>query len=30
MKGKIKELAMNSIKKNIRDLYRGRNEFKCG
>jgi hypothetical protein len=28
LKGKINELAMNSKNKNIRDLYRGINEFK--
>jgi hypothetical protein len=30
MKNKINEPAMNSKKKNIRDLYRGINEFKRG
>jgi hypothetical protein len=30
LKGKINELAMNSKNKNIRDLYRGINEFKRG
>jgi hypothetical protein len=30
VKGKINELAMNSKNKNIRDLYRGINEFKRG
>jgi hypothetical protein len=30
MKDKINELAMNSKNKNIRDLYRGINEFKRG
>jgi hypothetical protein len=30
LKDKINELAMNSKKKNIRDLYRGINEFKKG
>jgi hypothetical protein len=30
LKGKINELAMNSKTKNIRDLYRGINEFKRG
>jgi hypothetical protein len=30
LKGKIKELATNSKNKNIRDLYRGINEFKRG
>jgi hypothetical protein len=30
LKGKISELAMNSKNKNIRDLYRGINEFKRG
>jgi hypothetical protein len=30
MKGKINELASNSKNKNIRDLYRGINEFKKG
>jgi hypothetical protein len=30
LKGKINELAMNSKKKNIRDLYRGINEFRRG
>jgi hypothetical protein len=30
MKGKINELATNSKYKNIRDLYRGINEFKRG
>jgi hypothetical protein len=30
LKGKINELQMNSKNKNIRDLYRGRNEFKRG
>jgi hypothetical protein len=30
MKDKIDELATNSINKNIRDLYRGINEFKRG
>jgi hypothetical protein len=29
-KDKINELAMNSKNKNIRDLYRGVNEFKWG
>jgi hypothetical protein len=29
-KDKINELAMNSKNKNIRDLYRGINEFKKG
>jgi hypothetical protein len=28
LKGKINELAMNSKNQNIRDLYRGINEFK--
>jgi hypothetical protein len=28
LKDKINELAMNSKNKNIRDLYRGLNEFK--
>jgi hypothetical protein len=28
LKDKIKELAMNKKNKNIRDLYRGINEFK--
>jgi hypothetical protein len=28
MKDRINELAMNSKNKNIRDLYRGINEFK--
>jgi hypothetical protein len=28
LKGKINELATNSKNKNIRDLYRGINEFK--
>jgi hypothetical protein len=28
MKDKINELAMNGKNKNIRDLYRGLNEFK--
>jgi hypothetical protein len=30
LKDKIKELATNSKNKNIRDLYRGTNEFKKG
>jgi hypothetical protein len=30
VKGKISELATNSKKKNIRELYRGINEFKKG
>jgi hypothetical protein len=30
LKGKINELATNSKNKNIRDLYRGINEFKRG
>ncbi|PNF42200.1 hypothetical protein B7P43_G06780 [Cryptotermes secundus] len=30
LKDKIDELAMNSKKKNIRDLYRGTNDFKRG
>ncbi|PNF41580.1 hypothetical protein B7P43_G12088 [Cryptotermes secundus] len=30
LKGKIDELAMNSKNKNIRDLYRGINDFKRG
>jgi hypothetical protein len=30
LRGKIKELATNSKNKNIRDLYRGINEFKSG
>jgi hypothetical protein len=30
MKNKIGELATNSKNKNIRDLYRGINEFKKG
>jgi hypothetical protein len=30
MKDRINELATNSKKKNIRDLYRGINEFKRG
>jgi tRNA nucleotidyltransferase/poly(A) polymerase len=30
LKGKINELATNSKNKNIRDLYRGMNEFKRG
>jgi hypothetical protein len=30
LKDKINELAMNSKNKNIRDLYRGINEFKRG
>jgi hypothetical protein len=30
LKEKINELAMNSKNKNIRDLYRGINEFKKG
>jgi hypothetical protein len=30
LKDKINELAMNSKKKNIRDLYRGINGFKRG
>jgi hypothetical protein len=30
LKGKINELAMNSKNKNIRDLFRGINEFKRG
>jgi hypothetical protein len=30
VKDKINELAMNSKNKNIRDLYRGINEFKRG
>jgi hypothetical protein len=30
LKAKINELATNSKKKNIRDLYRGINEFKTG
>jgi hypothetical protein len=30
LKGKINELAMNSKNKNIRDMYRGINEFKRG
>jgi hypothetical protein len=30
LKGKINEFAMNSKNKNIRDLYRGINEFKKG
>jgi hypothetical protein len=30
MKGKITELATNSKSKNIRNLYRGRNECKRG
>jgi hypothetical protein len=30
LKDKIKELARNSKKKNIRDLYRGINEFNRG
>jgi hypothetical protein len=30
LKGKINELAMNSKNENIRDLYRGINEFKRG
>jgi hypothetical protein len=30
LKGKIHELEMNSKNKNIRDLYRGINEFKMG
>jgi hypothetical protein len=30
LKDKINELAVNSKNKNIRDLYRGRNEFKWG
>jgi hypothetical protein len=30
LKGKINELEMNSKNKNIRDLYRGINEFKWG
>jgi hypothetical protein len=29
-KGRINELAANSKNKNIRDLYRGINEFKIG
>jgi hypothetical protein len=28
LKDKINELAMNSKNKNIRDLHRGKNEFK--
>jgi hypothetical protein len=30
LKGKINELATNSKNKNIRNLYRGINEFKRG
>jgi hypothetical protein len=30
LKDKINELATNSTNKNIRDLYRGINEFKSG
>jgi hypothetical protein len=30
LKGKINELAMNSKNKNIRNLYRGINEFNRG
>jgi hypothetical protein len=30
LKDKINELATNSKNKNIRDLYRGKNEFKMG
>jgi hypothetical protein len=30
LKDKINELATNSMNKNIRDLYRGKNEFKRG
>jgi hypothetical protein len=30
LKGKINELATNSKNKNVRDLYRGINEFKRG
>jgi hypothetical protein len=30
LKDKINDLAMNSKNKNIRDLYRGINEFKRG
>jgi hypothetical protein len=30
LKGKINELETNSKNKNIRDLYRGINEFKRG
>jgi hypothetical protein len=30
LKGKINELARNSKNKNIRNLYRGINEFKRG
>jgi hypothetical protein len=30
LKDKINELATNSKNKNIRDLYRGTNEFKSG
>jgi hypothetical protein len=30
LKGKINQLATNSKNKNIRDLYRGINEFKRG
>jgi hypothetical protein len=30
LKGKIKEFATDSKNKNIRDLYRGLNEFKRG
>jgi hypothetical protein len=30
MKDKMNELATNSRNKSIRDLYRGRNEFKRG
>jgi hypothetical protein len=30
LKGKINEFATNSKNKNIRDLYRGINEFKRG
>jgi hypothetical protein len=30
LKDKINELAINSKNKNIRDLYRGINEFKKG
>jgi hypothetical protein len=30
LKNKINALAMNSRKKNVRDLYRGINEFKRG